>query len=341
MTTEAASVLPEHDVYDHAIDLKEGATPPWGPIYPLNEMELDELCKWLKKMTEMGAVCKSKSSCSSPMLFVPKGHGRGLRLCIAYRGINKVTAPNRYPLPNMDELKERVRGSKWFTKIDLTNGYHLIRIKEGDEWRTAFRCRYGLCEYTVMPFGLVNAPATFQSMINHIFRDMLDQGMLAFMDDIVAHAEDRATHDKIVLEVLRRLRDNRLCLAPDKCEWAQHQIEFLGYMVSGEGIEMTDEKVATLKNIEPVKSLKEVQHFLGFANFYRRFIKGDSKITIPLTRSTAMNPKDWKSTPEIEAAQRTLVEAFTTAPVLKHFDPNLPAIVETDASDFALGAILP
>ena len=140
MTAENAAVLPEHSVYDHAIDLKEGQTPPWGPIYPLNETELEELRKWLKKMTDMGAVRESKSSCSSPMLFVPKGHGRGLRLCIDYRGINKITVPNRYPLPNMDELKERVRGAKWFNKIDLKNGYHLIRIKEGDEWKTAFRC---------------------------------------------------------------------------------------------------------------------------------------------------------------------------------------------------------
>ena len=139
-------------------------------------------------MTEMGAVRPSKSSCSSPMLFVPKGHGRGLRLCIDYRGINKITIPNRYPLPNMDELRERVRGKKWFTKLDLKNGYHLIRMKAGDEWKTAFRCRYGLFEYTVMPFGLMNAPATFQKMINSIFNDMLDQGMLAFLDDITIYA---------------------------------------------------------------------------------------------------------------------------------------------------------
>ena len=105
MTAEMAEVLPEHTVYDHAIDLKEGTTPPWGPIYQLNKTELEELCKWLKKMTNMGAVRQSKSACSSLMLFGPKGHGRGLRLCIDYGGINKITVPNRYPLPNMDELK--------------------------------------------------------------------------------------------------------------------------------------------------------------------------------------------------------------------------------------------
>ena len=274
------------------------------------------------------------------MLFIPKGHGRGLRLCIDYRGINKITVPNRYPLPNMYELNDRVRGANWFTKIDLKNSYHLIRIKKGDEWKTAFCCRYGLFEYTVMPFGLVNAPATFHSMINHIFRDMLDKGMIAFMDDIIAHAKTCNEHDKIVLDVLKRQRDNRLCIAPDTCERAQHQVEFLGYMVSGQGLEMTDKKIQTLKDIEPVNSLKEDQHFLGFANFYRRCIKDYSKIVLPRTNSTALNTKDWTRTPEIEAAQQHLITAFTTAPVLKHFDPDLPAIVETDASDFALGAIL-
>ena len=340
MTSEAAEVLPQHGPYDHAIDLKDGTTPPWGPIYALNEMELEELRKWLKRMTEMGAVRPSKSSCSSPMLFVPKGHGRGLRLCIDYRGINRITIPNRYPLPNMDELKDRVRGARYFSKIDLKNGYHLIRIKEGDEWKTAFRCRYGLFEYTVMPFGLINAPATFQAMINHIFRDMLDEGTIAFMDDISVYHATLEGHDTILFEVLKRLRDNGLCIAPEKCVWAQDRIEFLGYIVSGDGIEMTDEYIRAVKDIPPVQSLKDVQHFIGFANFYRRFIKNFSKVVLPLTKSTALSPVEWRPTPEIEEAQRRLVKLFTTAPVLKHFDPELQAIVETDASDFALGAIL-
>jgi hypothetical protein len=322
MTTEAAMILPEHGPYDHAIDLKEGSVPPWGPIYPLNETELSELRLWLEKMTKMGAVRPSKSSCSSPMLFVPKGHGRGLRLCIDYRGINKITVPNRYPLPNMDELSERVRGSQWFTKLDLKNGYHLVRIKKGDEWKTAFRCRYGLFEYTVMPFGLVNAPATFQSMINHIFRDLLDQGVLAFMDDLLIHAADKDEHDRLVLEVLGRLEKNRLCIAPDKCEWGVKRVEFLGYMISGEGLEMTDEKIQTIKDIEPINSQKDVQHFLGFAGFYRRFIRGYSKICLPLTDSTALRPSEWRPTPEIHEAQRKLIQAFTTAPTLTHLIPS-------------------
>ena len=170
-----------------------------------------------------------------------------------------------------------------------------------------------------MPFGLVIAPATFQGMINNIFRDMLDQGMSAFMNDLIMWSDTRLGLDDITREVLRRLRDNRLCIAPDKCEWAQHQIEFLGYMVSGEGVEMTDEKVDTIKKIEPVNFLKDVQHFLGFANFYSRFIKDYCKIILPMTNSTSLNANDWQKTPEIEKAPKQLVTAFKTAPVLRHF----------------------
>ena len=140
MTTEASLLLPQHLSYDHAIDFKDNTIPPWGPVYPLNETELEELRKWLSKITTMVAVRESKSACSSPILFVHKGHGRGLYLCIDYRAINKITVPNHYPLPNIDELKERVRGAKYFKKNDLKNSYHLIRIKEGEEWKTAFHC---------------------------------------------------------------------------------------------------------------------------------------------------------------------------------------------------------
>ena len=191
-----------------------------------------------------------------------------------------------------------------------------------------------------MPFGLTNAPATFQGMTNHIFRDTLNQGMSAFMDDIIIWSQTlQGLHDA-TCEVVRRLCDNRLCITPDKYEWAQHQIEFLGYMLSGEGVEMTDEKVETLKKIEPVGSLDGIQHFPGFANFYRHFILDDSKIILNLTNSTSLTKQEWQTTPEIEQAQKELVQAFITTPVLRHFDPEELAIVETDASDFVLAGIL-
>ena len=164
--------------------------------------------------------------------------------------------------------------------------------------------------------------------------------MSAFMYDLIMWSDTRLGLDDITREVLRRLRDNRLCITPDKCEWAQHQIEFLGYMVSGEGVKMTDEKVETLMKIEPVNSLKDAQHLLGFDNFYRRFLKDYSKIILPITNSMSLTANDWQTSPDIEQVQKQLVTAFTTALVLRHFDPGETAIVETDASGFALGGIL-
>ena len=188
MGKQTADALPEHRPYDCKIDLQEGSTAPWGPIYPLSEEELRTLREWLVEMEKMGKIKRSTSPAGSPILFVPKPHGRGLRLCVDYRALNRITIPNRYPLPLMQELQDRVQGAQWFTKMDLKNGFHLIRIREGDKWKTAFRTRYVLFEFQVMPFGLTNAPSTFQDMMNHIFSDMLDTGTLAYMDNILVQS---------------------------------------------------------------------------------------------------------------------------------------------------------
>jgi hypothetical protein len=157
----------------------------------------------------------------------------------------------------MSELQDRVRGAKFFTKIDLKNSYHLIWIKEGDEWKTAFRCQYGLYKFLVMPFGLTNTPATFQDMMNHIFRDMLDQGVIAYIDDILIYAETEEKHDELVKEVLKRLEENGLVISPEKYVWGRNKVEFLGYIISKDGIEMAKDKVETVLVWEPPKSLKE------------------------------------------------------------------------------------
>jgi hypothetical protein len=161
MSKEAAERLPEHIPYDHAIDLKTGEIPPWEPCYALSEKELEVLREWLEEMLETGKIRMSKSPSAEPILFVPKAHGRGLLLCVYYRAINKITIGNRYPLLIMTELQDRIRDSKIFTKIDLKNGYHLIRIKDGDELKTAFGYRYRLYAFLVIQIGLTNAPASF------------------------------------------------------------------------------------------------------------------------------------------------------------------------------------
>jgi len=144
MGKEAADALPEHKPYDCKIDLQEGSTAPWGPIYPLSEIELQTLREWLKEMERTGKIKRSTSPAGSPILFIPKPHGRGLRLCVDYRALNRITIPNRYPLPLMQELQDRVQGAQWFTKMDLKNGFNLIRIRKGDEWKTAFRTCYSV-----------------------------------------------------------------------------------------------------------------------------------------------------------------------------------------------------
>ena len=202
MGKEAADTLPEHCPYDCRINLKEGETASWGPTYPLSEVELQTLQEWLKEMECTGKIRRSTSPADSPILFIPKPNGRGLCLCVDYRALNRIMVPNQYPLPLMQELQDRVQGAKWFTKMDLKNGFHLVRMWEGDEWKTTFRTRYGLFEFQVMPFSLTNAPSTFQDMMNHIFSDILDLDVIAYMDDILIYTQKEEEYDRLVEDVL-------------------------------------------------------------------------------------------------------------------------------------------
>ena len=339
-TREVSDALPPHRLYDHAIETLPNERPPWGPVYALSEKELEVLREYLEEMLRTGKIRPSKSPAGAPILFVPKTHGRGLRLCVDYRGLNKVTILNKYPLPLMDELQDRVRGASIFTKIDLKSGYNLIRIRKGDEWKTAFRTRYGHYEYLVMPFGLANAPATFQNMMNDIFRDLLDQGVIVYIDDILIYSDNAAEHDRLKREVLQRLQTHSLALAPDKCEWDKSKIEFLGYVISAKGLIMSTDKIDTIMEWGTPSSMRDVQSFLGFANFYRRFIQGFSKVCRPLTDSLRnADTKTWKWTDGCDKSFQELKRRFTSAPILRHFDPRLPTVLETDASDFAVGAV--
>jgi len=152
--------------------------------------------------------------------------------------------------------------------MDLKNGFHLIQMRKGDEWKTAFRTRYGLFEFQVMPFGLTNTPSTFQDMINHVLSDLLDIGVLAYMDDILVYAKTEKEHDRLVKEVLERLQENGLAVSPEKCVWKAQEVEFLGYIIGRDGIKMAKEKVQAVLEWKTPESPIEVQSFLGFANFY-------------------------------------------------------------------------
>jgi hypothetical protein len=240
----------------------------------------------------------------------------------------------------MSELQDRVRGATIFTKTDLENGYNLIQIKPGDKWKTVFKTWYGLYEYTVMPFGLSNIPATFQNMMNHIFRDLLDLGLIVYLDDILIYAETEEEHDHIITEVLKCLAESGLAILQDKCFWSTTRVDFLGYVISKDGIEMAQDTVQCIRDWEHPRSLRDIQSFIGFANFYRRFIEGFSKIAKPLSDSTKGSPKDWIWTDAMTQSFEKLKHCFMTGPILTHFDPYRECIVETDASDFTLGGTL-
>ena len=175
---------------------------------------------------------------------------------------------------------------KVYTKIDLRHAYHLVHITEGDEWKTAFRTRYGSYEWQVRPFGLTNAPAAFQRFVNLVFTDMLDVCVVVYLDDILIYSDNMEDHIKHVREVLRRLRHHKLFAKPEKCEFHSDSVEYLRYFLSPDGLTMSQDKVTAICDWPEPRKVKDIQSFLGFANFYHCFIFNYSDIVVPLTRLT-------------------------------------------------------
>jgi hypothetical protein len=223
--------------------------------------------------------------------------------------------------------------------LDLPDAYHLVRIKAGDEWKTAFRCKFGQFEFNVIPFGLSNAPAAFQFFLNDIFSDPLGVYVVIYLDDILIFSENEELHEQHVKSVLERLRQHNLFVNPDKCSFNLHEVDFLGMIVSAEGIKMDPAKVEAVRNWPVPTSVNDVQVFLGFANFYRRFILAFSDVSKPLTTLTRKTvPFVWS--PAATSAFESLKSRFISAPILSFFDFTKPAILETDASDYGIASIL-
>ena len=230
---DSAAELPEHTgINDHPIDLIDDKQPPYGPIYSLGPVELETLKTYIETNLANGFIRPSKSPAGAPILFIRKKDG-SLRLCVDYRGLNNLTIKNRYPLPLIGESLDRLGRAKRFTQLDLTNAYHRMRIREGDEWKTAFRTRYGHFEYQVMPFGLSNAPATFQGYVNKILAEKLDVFVIVYLDNILIYTEDPGqAHVEAVCWVLENLRKHGLFANLKRCQFHHDEVCFLGYIVS-------------------------------------------------------------------------------------------------------------
>uniref|UniRef100_A0A8C5PE09 Gypsy retrotransposon integrase-like protein 1 n=1 Tax=Leptobrachium leishanense TaxID=445787 RepID=A0A8C5PE09_9ANUR len=333
-----AEDLPPHRVYDCPIDLLPGAAIPYGRIYPLSEPELKTLKEYIRENIQKGFIRSSTSPAGAGIFFVGKKDG-GLRPCVDYRDLNAITIKNRYPLPLIPELMERLKTANIFTKLDLRGAYNLLRIRQGDEWKTAFNTRYGHYEYLVMPYGLCNAPATFQNFVNDVFRDLLDICVVVYLDDILIYSDTLQDHRRQMLEVFSRLRKHHLYAKKEKCVFETDRIAFLGYILSPGKIEMDPEKITAITSWPIPTSRKEVQRFIGFANFYRKFIRSFSRLVEPLTNLTRTKvPFKWSES--ASQAFHTLQKQFTTAPILWLPNPALPYYLEVDASDKATGAVL-
>ncbi|KAK3549656.1 hypothetical protein QTP86_005410 [Hemibagrus guttatus] len=336
---ERASRLPAHQPWDCAIDLLPNASPPRGRIYPLSLPESRAMEEYIETALAAGHIQASTSPAAAGFFFVGKKDG-GLRPCIDYRGLNAITVPYPYPLPLVPAALEQLRGARIFTKLDLRSAYNLVRIREGDEWKTAFHTTHGHYEYRVMPFGLTNAPAVFQALINGVFQDLLGKGVIAYIDDILVYSKSLEEHVLHVREVLSRLQRHHLYVKLEKCEFHRRTVTFLGYVISQRGVEMDMVKVRAVTDWPAPTTVRELQRFLGFANFYRRFIRNYSSVAGPLTSLLRGKPKRLAWTDQARAAFQQLKESFTSAPILRHPDPDLPFVVEVDASSSGLGAVL-
>jgi hypothetical protein len=252
MPDELLEDLPPRRRVDHAIEVIPGVEPPAKAPYRMSHEELKELKVQLEELLAKGYIKPSKSPYGAPVLFVHKKDGT-LRMCVDYRALNKATMKNRYPLPRIDDLFDRLLGAKVFSRINLRSRYYQIRIAEGDEEKTACRTRYGSYELLVMPFGLTNAPATFCTLMNDIFCEWLDDFVVVYIDDILIYSGSLEEHAEHLRKVFQRLRENKLYAKLEKCEFGVTEVDFLGHRITQKGLMMDDHKVKAILDWEPPK----------------------------------------------------------------------------------------
>ncbi|GJT63323.1 putative nucleotidyltransferase, ribonuclease H [Tanacetum coccineum] len=300
--------LPLMREIQHCIDFTPGATIPHKAAYRMNPKEYNELHRQVTELLEKGLIRESMSPCAVPALLVPKPNGT-FRMCIDSRAVNKITIKYRFPIPRFDDLLDHLHGATIFSKIDLRSGYHQIRLRPGDEWKTAFKTRDGLYEWMVMPFGLSNAPSTFMRLMNHIFRSLIGKCVVVYFDDILVFSKSLESHLQHLRDIFLILREQKLFANRRKCHFLTTKVIFLGYLVSGKGIRMDTTKVEAITTWPTPRSLHDVRSFHGLASFYRRFIRNFSSIVAPITDCLKDSKFIWSS--ESQRAFAKLKKAVT------------------------------
>ncbi|GBG78582.1 hypothetical protein CBR_g27807 [Chara braunii] len=320
------------------ITLEAGVVPPRGCIYRMSEEELEVLRAQLDDLLDKGWICPSCSPYGAPVLFVRKKN-KDLQLCIDHKEINAQTVKNANSLPRIDDLLERLGGATYFSKLDLRSGYHQIEIQPQDRYKAAFKTRYGHFEWVVMPFGLTNAPTTFQAAMTTEFRDLLDCTVLIYLDDILVYSRTLDEHLVHLRAVLDRLRAAKYKANRDKCEFAEHELAYLGHYVTPKGIRPLADKIQAIVDWPEPRCTTGVRSFMGLAGYYQRFVESYSKVAASLSR--LQSPKVLF---EFDDAARgvfnTLKAAMQDLSALRIYDPTLPTQVTMDASGYGIGAVL-
>lgn len=330
-------------IIEHEIKLKD-EIPVKTKIYPLPKRLEDEASSQIKELLKNNVIRKSKSPYNSPVWIVDKKiDNSGIkkyRLVIDYRKLNEKTIANNYPIPRMDQILSSLGSNSYFTTLDLASGFHQIQVRQNDIPKTAFTVGNGHFEFVRMPFGLINAPATFQTLMNEIFQQQIaEKKCLVYLDDLIILGQNLTEHTKNLNEILSILEKNNLKINPDKCEFLQKELKYLGHVITLDGTKPQVEKIEKIINIKEPKTVKQIQSFLGLTGYYRKYIQNYGQIAKPLTKLLKKDTK-FNFDSNCKTAFEILKQSITSAPILKYPNDDKKFAITTDASKEALGGVL-
>lgn len=329
--------LPPKRPQDHLIPLVEGSAPVNINPYKCSYLQRTKIEKMVREMLASGIIRHSQSPFASPSLLVKKKDG-SWRFYVDYRALNAITVKNRFPIPLIEEMLDQLHGSSVFSKLDLRSGYHQIHVHAQDTYKTTFKTSLGHYEFVVMPFGLTNAPATFQSVMNEIFQEYIGKFVCVFFDDILVYSKNMEEHLGHLKLGFKKLKANSLCVKLSKCAFGQAFVEYLGHVISQEGVAADSKKIEAMQSWPNPINIKSLRGFLGITGYYRRFVKNYGVMSRPLTDLLKNGAFKWDN--QAQQAFETLKRAMCQTSVLGIPDFSKEFIVETDACMSGAGAVL-
>ena len=325
------------NVIEHRIDTGDHSPIKSAP-YHAPQTTKDKIDEMVQEMMDNDVIEESFSPWSSPIILVKKKDG-SFRFCVDFRKLNSITRKDAYPLPRVDDVIDVLVGSKYFTTIDTVSGFWQVGMSEKDKEKTAFTTPRGLYQFKVMPFGLSNAPGTFQRLMDKVLKGLNWKKCVVYLDDIIIFSKTFEEHLIRLEQVLLRLRSANLKIQPSKCHFANHEVNFLGFKVTKDGLRPNQERVEAISHLPPPTNVTETRRFLGFVSYYRRFIKNLSTVAKPLFDLCTKKSKfNW--TPECQHSFDKLKDLLCTSPILRYADPSKDFVLQCDASGTAIGAVI-